>query len=349
MGNRRFSDYATQYWDVADWRRCYPCGASLPQMKKWLDHVVFGRAPYLPPDRPQLLLVSICGPWYGEGGAGREFTDPHDLRQFLDGQNNTDVTVTAQVMYAAARGMAGVRCYSFDSPLWKAERGNGQTGSDPLATGTNRWAGLSAAFNLIGQLEPYVLGQPLESPDLGEDVAVGARQTDRGRLLIAVNFSEVPHRTKVDLTGYRYEGAPELPLVRYRLHGATLSTESLPPQESHTVDFRPGEAILWLLRARSAASGQADPSPPSVWLTQPLPNAIVQGEITIAASAADELGVARVDLLVDGQPVGKVTAPPYQLRLDTSTLTPHVWHSLTAVAYNAAGQRSEARQMFQVD
>ena len=58
------------------------------------------------------------------------------------------------------RGMAGVRCYSFDSPLWKAERekGHGQTGSEPFVTGTNRWAGLSAAFNLIGQLEPYNVG-----------------------------------------------------------------------------------------------------------------------------------------------------------------------------------------------
>ena len=115
------------------------------------------------------------------------------------------------------------------------------------------------------------------------------------------------------------------------------------------MDFRPGEAILWLLRARSAASGQADPNPPSVRFTQPLPNAILQGEIAIAASVADDVGVVRVDLLVDGQPIGKLTAPPYQMRLDTSTLTPHVWHSLTAVAYNAAGQRSEARQMFQVD
>ena len=44
--------------------------------------------------------------------------------------------------------------------------------------------------------------------------------------------------------------------------------------------------------------------------------------------------------LLDGQPIGKLTAPPYQMRLDTSTLTPHVWHSLTAEAYNAAGQRS---------
>jgi hypothetical protein len=43
-----------------------------------------------------------------------------------------------------------------------------------------------------------------------------------------------------------------------------------------------------------------------------------------------------------------VTAPPYQLRWDTSTLKPHVWHSLAAVAYNTAGQSSEARQMFQV-
>jgi hypothetical protein len=66
MGNPEFSDYATQYWDVADWRRCYPFGSSLPQMKKWLDHVVLGRSSHMQRDKPQLLLVSTCGPWYGQ-------------------------------------------------------------------------------------------------------------------------------------------------------------------------------------------------------------------------------------------------------------------------------------------
>jgi hypothetical protein len=123
----------------------------------------------------------------------------------------------------------------------------------------------------------------------------------------------------VDLTRYRYEASCELPLVCYRLHGATLSTQSLPPTESQTVDFQPGEAILWLLRARSAASGQADPNPPSVRFTQPLPNAILQGEIEIAASVADDVGVVRVDLLVDGQPIGK---------LRTSLTTSVVWSGI---------------------
>ena len=193
-----------------------------------------------------------------------------------------------------------------------------------------------------------MLGQPIEPLDLGEDFAVGARQTDRGRLLMAVNFSEVPRTVKVDLARYRYEGSRELPLVRYRLHGATLSTESLMPRDSQTADFQPGEAILWLLRARSAAPGPADASPPSVRFTQPLADALVQGEIVIAADVADDVSVARVELLVDGQPIGKVTQPPYRLCFDASPLTPHVWHSLTAVAHDAAGQRSEARQMFQV-
>ena len=50
------------------------------------------------------------------------------------------------------------------------------------------------------------------------------------------------------------------------------------------------------------------------------------------------------ELPVHGRPI----EPPYQMRFDTSCLTPNVWHSTTAAAYDNAGHRSEARQMMQV-
>jgi len=58
--------------------------------------------------------------------------------------------------------------------------------------------------------------------------------------------------------------------------------------------------------------------------------------------------LSRVEFFVDGQPIGKLTEPPYQMHFDTSRLTPNVWHTITAAACDNADQRSEARQMMQV-
>jgi len=350
MGNPKFSDYATQYWDVADWRRCYSFGSSLPQMKKWLDHVVLGRNSRMQRDKPQLLLVSTCGPWYGQGGAGRECTVPGDLQEFLNSQNNTDVTVAAQVMYAAARGMAGVRCYSFDSKMWKdgRARGEGQTGADPLETGTNRWAGMAAAFNLVAQLEPYLLGKPIAPPPLGEDFVTAARQTDDGRLVMAVNFSETPRSATVDLSRYQYSGPAGRPIVRHRLHGATIATERADMTGRGTVEFQPGEAVVWLLRSRGVSGGGHDRDSPRVRLTSPLPDATVAGEVTVAADTAEEGAVSRVEFFVDGTRLGERTASPYRIQWNTASVKTGTWHQLTAVAYDRAGNRSEARQKVRV-
>jgi hypothetical protein len=64
--------------------------------------------------------------------------------------------------------------------------------------------------------------------------------------------------------------------------------------------------------------------------------------------ASDDVGVSHIELFVDGRPVGKLAEPPYRMRFDTSSLTPNVWHIITAAAYDNAGHRSEARQMMQV-
>ena len=292
----------------------------------------------------------VCSPYRACLITGRyPTTDPNDLRQFLETQNNTDVTVAAQVMYAAARGMAGVRCYSFDSRLWKDERarGHGQTGAEPLETGTGRWAGLATAFNLVGQLEPYLLGKPMAPPWLGEDFVVGARHTDDGRLLLAVNFSEVPQAATVNLSPYQYAGTLKRTIQRYRLRGATLKTERIDPVDREMIEFQPGEAIIWLLRP-GAAPNDRDRIRPSVRLTAPLPDASVTGEVTIAAQADSEVGISRVEFFVDGKSFGETTAAPYRVQWNTAAMKPETWHQLTAVAYDLAGGHSQSRQKVRI-
>jgi hypothetical protein len=59
------------------------------------------------------------------------------------------------------------------------------------------------------------------------------------------------------------------------------------------------------------------------------------GTITLSATASDNVGVTKVDFLVDGVLKGTDTTSPYSLPLDSTTLT-NASHSLTAKAYDAA-------------
>ena len=60
------------------------------------------------------------------------------------------------------------------------------------------------------------------------------------------------------------------------------------------------------------------------------------GTITLSATASDNVGVARVDFLVDGVLVGNDTSNPYSLGLNSTTLSNGA-HSLVTKAYDAAG------------
>ncbi|MFP2896413.1 M4 family metallopeptidase [Corallococcus sp. 4LFB] len=59
-------------------------------------------------------------------------------------------------------------------------------------------------------------------------------------------------------------------------------------------------------------------------------------DLQLQAQADDNVGVARVELYVDGALAGNVSAQPYQLPLDASSLSNGA-HTLVAVAYDAAG------------
>jgi hypothetical protein len=64
--------------------------------------------------------------------------------------------------------------------------------------------------------------------------------------------------------------------------------------------------------------------------------------VTVVAAATDDTGVAGVQFLLDGAPLGaEVTTAPYELSWDTSTVTNGA-HTLTAVARDAAGQQTAA-------
>jgi hypothetical protein len=77
-----------------------------------------------------------------------------------------------------------------------------------------------------------------------------------------------------------------------------------------------------------------------VTLTAPAGGATVSGTTTLSATAADDVGVAGVQFQVDGNAIGAEDASaPYSLAWD-STQIANGQHTLTAVARDAAGNRT---------
>ena len=80
----------------------------------------------------------------------------------------------------------------------------------------------------------------------------------------------------------------------------------------------------------------ADHTAPTVSLTAPTNGATVSGTVTMTASASDDVGVARVEFLVDGAVVATDTAAPWSAAWNSSAAT-NGGHTLAARAYDAAG------------
>ncbi|PYR81119.1 MAG: hypothetical protein DMF87_06450 [Acidobacteria bacterium] len=85
-----------------------------------------------------------------------------------------------------------------------------------------------------------------------------------------------------------------------------------------------------------------DTTPPTVALSAPAGGSTVSSTIAVSATASDDVGVAGVQFLLDGDALGaEDTTPPYSTNWNTSTTTngPHV---LSAVARDGAGNTANA-------
>jgi hypothetical protein len=97
----------------------------------------------------------------------------------------------------------------------------------------------------------------------------------------------------------------------------------------------------WDLGAYVHASG--DTTPPTVAITSPTNGVAISGTAVIfLAAASDNVGVASVQFQWDGVNLNNpLTVAPYTLTMDT-TAASNGTHSLTAIAWDAAGNRATA-------
>ena len=141
--------------------------------------------------------------------------------------------------------------------------------------------------------------------------------------------------------------------VQFLLNGANLGAEDTTSPYGvawNTTTATNGSYTL-TARARDAAgnittstartvtvnNATADTTAPTVALTAPANGATVSGTVTLTATASDNVGVAGVQFLVNGGPLGaEDTSSPYSTSWNTTTAT-NGTYTLTARARDAAG------------
>ena len=143
--------------------------------------------------------------------------------------------------------------------------------------------------------------------------------------------------------------------VQFLLNGAPLGAEDTAAPYSVTwssTGVADGQHQV-SARARDAAGNQGtapgvavsvyntgDTTPPAVTMTAPLAGATVSGSVTVSASASDSVGVAGVQFLLNGSPLGaEDTAAPYSVAWSSTAVVDGA-HQLSARARDAAGNQT---------
>jgi poly(hydroxyalkanoate) depolymerase family esterase len=104
--------------------------------------------------------------------------------------------------------------------------------------------------------------------------------------------------------------------------------------EDHDIYSSYYTAVFWGLTTPGGGGG-GDTTPPTVSITSPASGATVSGALAVNATASDNTGVTRVDVLVDGAVAGSDTTAPYSVTIDTTKLG-NGSHAISARAFDAA-------------
>lgn len=122
-----------------------------------------------------------------------------------------------------------------------------------------------------------------------------------------------------------------------------VATITFNPKQSPgatSVDFSASSKVVSsidntdILASTSSGTYTIVDPPPTVSISAPTNNSVVSGNVTINATATDDVGVTRVEFKLDGAIlIGSDTTPPYSINWDTTTTTSGL-HLVTAEAFD---------------
>ncbi|HWQ52581.1 MAG TPA: malectin domain-containing carbohydrate-binding protein [Bryobacteraceae bacterium] len=165
-------------------------------------------------------------------------------------------------------------------------------------------------------------------------------QTVSGIVSVSANASD---NTGVAAVQFRVNGAPLGADDTSAPYGATWDTTQIANGSYQiTAEARDaaGNRTTSGTITVNVANTVADTTGPAVAITSPASGQTVSGQITVTASASDNIGIAGVQLLLNGSALGTAKASaPYAAVLDTRTLADGDY-TLSAIATDTAGNRT---------
>jgi hypothetical protein len=168
---------------------------------------------------------------------------------------------------------------------------------------------------------------------------------------VTVSWGGVASPTGTDWIGLYRQGASDSAIVYWFFTstctasaGAAKASGSCAvamPRTAGTYEFRLFANNGYTRLATSGpvtigSSTSSDTTPPSVALTTPADGSTVSGSVQLAATASDDVGVVKVEFLVNGSLVATDTSAPYTATWDSATAL-NGKAQLAARAWDAAG------------
>ena len=198
--------------------------------------------------------------------------------------------------------------------------------------------------NVVNQTTPFtpVAGVALLRPAQGSNVS--------GTVTLRTQTRAVPH-TATSAVQFLLDGQPLGPPVTSAPYAYSWRVGSTSPGShalsARVTDSKGGVATAPVSTVNVVSSAPVelvdatDPAP-SVAVINPVAQQSVSDTIPVAVSVHDNDGVASVQFLVDGRPLGApVTAAPYAVQWNTKGVADGI-HTVSAVATNVSGVKATA-------
>lgn len=257
-------------------------------------------------------LIVVTVKWGGQNLSVSSITDSRgNLYQNAVGPTNWSGTAKCAQTYVA-KNIAG--------------------GGSPLIITVGLTAASTSSLHLY-QFE-YSGADP-NTPLDAAGAATGSGTSLSSGLLITNNSNDLIHAVAFTDDGTTTAGAGFQTLTTF--HGNLAENMNASAAGTYSATASNSTNANWFMHAlgiKAAVSGGSakDTTPPVVAITGPANNATVSGTVQVTASATDNVGVARVQLQLDGQNAGAaVTAAPYVYSWDTTKVS-NGSHTLRAIA-----------------
>ena len=168
------------------------------------------------------------------------------------------------------------------------------------------------------------------------NTAVGAFGDSANRVLIVANFANRTDTLSINLKPYLF---PQGAVVRWRLVGATLSSELIQNVLEDKVEAESGEVLVYQFFSNPSQAV------PAVHIITPLSENSVLKELSVKLNIQSSSTITKVEYYLDGDLVRTFNGAPQPSTVSVSHLAPDKWHGFVAKVFSSAGV-NQARLAF---